>query len=64
MDASKYAIAAPLSQLQDDGQGCPVAFWSRKLIPAETGYETHDQELLAIVAAFKQWRDHLEVPHI
>jgi hypothetical protein len=37
-----------------------VAFWSRKLIPAETRYETHDQELLAIVAAFKQWRHYLE----
>ena len=59
-DASKYAIAAILSQLQEDGQWRPVAFWSRKLIPAETRYETHDQELLAIVAAFKQWRHYLE----
>ena len=59
-DASKYAIAAILSQLQDDGQWRPVAFWSRKLIPAETRYETHDQELLAIVAAFKKWRHYLE----
>jgi hypothetical protein len=54
-DASKFAITAILSQLQEDGQWRPVAFWSRKLIPAETRYETHDQELLAIVAAFKQW---------
>jgi hypothetical protein len=37
-----------------------VAFWSRKLIPAETRYKTYDQELLAIVAAFKQWRHYLE----
>jgi transposase InsO family protein len=59
-DASKYAIAAILSQLQEDGQWRPVAFWSRKLIPAETRYETHDRELLAIVAAFKQWRHYLE----
>jgi hypothetical protein len=37
-DASKFAIAAILSQLQEDGQWRPVAFWSRKLIPAETRY--------------------------
>jgi hypothetical protein len=60
MDASKFAIAAILSQLQEDGQWRPVAFWLRKLILAEIRYETHDQELLAIVAAFKQWRHYLE----
>ncbi len=38
----------------------PVAFFSRKIIPAETRYETHDQELLAIVEAFKTWRYYLE----
>jgi transposase InsO family protein len=60
-DASKYAIAAILSQLQEgDGHWHPVAFWSRKLIPAETRYETHDQELLAIVQAFRHWRHYLE----
>jgi hypothetical protein len=53
IDASKFAIAAILSQLQEDGQWRPVAFWWRKLILAETCYETHDQELLAIVAVFK-----------
>jgi hypothetical protein len=59
-DASKFAIAAILSQLQEEGQWKPIAFWSRKLIPAETRYETHDQELLAIVAAFRHWRHYLE----
>ena len=37
-----------------------VAFHSRKMIPAERNYKTHDQELLAIVTAFKQWRHCLE----
>ena len=37
-----------------------VAFWSRKMIPAERNYETHDQELLAIVMCFKHWRHYLE----
>ena len=30
------------------------------MIPAETWYETHDGELLAIVEAFKTWRHYLE----
>jgi hypothetical protein len=60
-DVSKFAIAAILSQFQEEGQWRPVAFWSRKLILAETRYEIHNQELLAIVAAFKQWRHYLEV---
>ena len=75
-DASGYAIGGVLSQLTSDqrasgsdensskssdvGQWHPVAFFSRKMIPAETRYETHDQELLAIVEAFKNWRHYLE----
>jgi hypothetical protein len=59
-DASTFAIAAILSQLNEEsGAWHPIAFWSRKLISAETRYETHDQELLAIVAAFKHWRHYL-----
>ena len=60
-DASGCAVAAILTQLQeDDGQWHPVAYWSRKMQPAELNYETHDAELLAIVEAFKQWRHYLE----
>ena len=59
-DASGYGIAGILSQLQDDGNYHPVAYWSRKMIPAERNYETHDQELLAIVKVFEQWRHYLE----
>ena len=60
-DASGYAIGGILSQLTpESGQWHPVAFFSRKMIPAETRYETHDQELLAIVEAFKTWRHYLE----
>ena len=42
------------------GQWHPVAFFSRKIIPAETRYETHDGEFLAIVEAFKTRRHYLE----
>ena len=38
----------------------PVAYFSRKMIPAQTRYETHDGELLAIVKAFKTWRHYLK----
>jgi len=59
-DASGYAVAGILNQLHSDSQWHPVAYWSRKMIDAETRYQTHDQELLAIVAAFKHWRHYLE----
>ena len=66
--ASGYTIGGVLSQLtsdhltsdQDQGQWHPVAYFSKKMIPAETRYETHDSELLAIVEAFKTWRHYLE----
>lgn len=62
-DASVFAIAAIFSQLVEVNGAKdwhPVAYWSRKMIDAEQRYETHDQELLAIVAAFAQWRHYLE----
>lgn len=66
-DASGFAIAGILSQ-QATSRGetgteahwHPVAFWSRKMNPAERNYETHDGELLAIVMSFKQWRHYLQ----
>lgn len=59
-DASDFAIAGILSQLQDSAQWHPVAFWSRKIIPAERNYKTYDKELLAIVMVLKQWRHYCE----
>ena len=61
-DASGYAIGGVFSQLisHDSGQWHPVAFFSRKMILAETRYKIHDNELLAIVKAFKTWRYYLE----
>ena len=65
-DASGLALAAILLQLVSEGgiaatpQWHPVAYWSRKMHDVETRYETHDQELLAIVASFEAWRHYLE----
>ena len=61
-DASGYAIGEVLNQLTSDdlGQWYPVAFFSRKMILAETKYKTHDSEFLAIVRAFKTWKQYLE----
>jgi transposase InsO family protein len=58
-DASAFAAGAILSQLASDGQWHPVAFWSRKFIPAEMNYKVHDQELLAIIESFRHWRHYL-----
>ena len=51
-----YAIGGVLSQLTLDylGQWHLVAFYSQKMIPAETWYKTHDGKLLAIIKAFKK----------
>lgn len=58
-DASDFAISAILSQYHDKLLR-PVAFMSRKMIPAELNYEIHDKELLAVVSAIKLWRHYLE----
>jgi hypothetical protein len=59
-DASGYAIAGIISQLSDDIEWHPIAYWSRKLDKVERNYETHDAELLAIVECFRIWRHFLE----
>lgn len=58
-DASDYAISGVLSQSVDNVLR-PVAFYSRKLSPAECNYDIHDKELLAIVSCIKVWRHYLE----
>ncbi len=46
--------------LDNLNQWQPVAFFSRKMIPAETWYKTYDGELLAIIEAFKTWKRQLK----
>jgi hypothetical protein len=57
-DASGFAVGATISQ--DHGQGLqPIAFMSKKMLPAERSYPTHEQELLAVICALKEWRHYL-----
>jgi hypothetical protein len=36
-----------------------MAYFSKKLFPAERNYEIHDKKLLAIVRAMKEWKEEL-----
>lgn len=57
-DASGFAIGATLSQNQGNGLQ-PIAFLSHKLHKAECNYPVHEQELLAVILALKEWRHYL-----
>lgn len=59
VDASDIAVGAVLQQ-EHDGECMPIAFFSRKLKPAETRYSTFCRELLAIYLAIKHFRHFLE----
>lgn len=54
-DASDTGIGAVLLQ-----NGQPIAYESRKLIPAEKNYSTTERELLAVVYAMQKWRCYVE----
>ena len=58
-DTSDYAMGAEISQLDENGKRRPVLFYSRKLLPAEMNYTTHDKEMLAIVHTMKKFQHYL-----
>lgn len=58
-DASSFAIGGWIGQRHMDGKSYPIAYWSRRMIPAERNYPIHEQELLAVVQFVKQHRRYL-----
>ena len=52
MDASLYQVGTCILQ-----KSKPIAFYSRKLKPAQTRYTTTERELLSIVEVLKEFRD-------
>ncbi|KAF5372651.1 hypothetical protein D9615_009824 [Tricholomella constricta] len=55
-DASDFALSGILQQPDESNRLHPVAYYSRKLSPAEINYDIHDKELLAIVDSFRDMR--------
>ena len=58
-DASNVAVGGVLQQFIDD-EWRPLAYFSKKLKPAETRYSTYDRELLAVYLTIKHFRYALE----
>ena len=58
-DASDVAVGAVLQQYINHCW-CPIAYFSKKLQPAETRYSTFDRELLAIYLTIKHFRHFVE----
>jgi RNase H-like domain found in reverse transcriptase len=59
-NASDYALAAILSQVESNGEIHPVTYLSQTFSDTKLNYDTHDKELMAIYEAFKAWRHYHE----
>ena len=53
-DASDLAVGSVLLQEYDNGLH-PIAYFSKKYMPAERNYAPHDKELLAIFKVCMKW---------
>lgn len=62
-DSSGYYIAGVLQQYDNNGFLRPVAFFSKKNLPAECNYPIYDKELLAVVKCLRQWDAELRGLH-
>ena len=50
-DASEFAIAAYLSQIDDNGRECPISFFSKKLTECQKRWLPVEREAFAVVQA-------------
>jgi RNase H-like domain found in reverse transcriptase len=57
---SDYAIAAILSQVDENNEIHPVTFRSFSMQHAELNYDIHDKELLAVFDTFCTWHAYLK----
>ena len=58
-DASDRGVGAVLSQLTEQGDDKPIAYFSRKLLPREENYSTIEKECLAICLAVQAFHPYL-----
>ena len=58
-DCAGYSMGGCLSQYDPQGRLRPIAYFSKKLSPAECNYDIHDKELLVIVRCLEEWRGEL-----
>ena len=56
MDASNREVGAVLTQKDDQGKECPIAYFSRKLLPREERYSTVEKKCLAIKLGIEAFR--------
>ena len=61
-DSSEYVVGGTLMQKMK-GLWHPVAYFSKKLNPAESNYLIHDKEMLAIIRCIREWRTKLVGQH-
>ena len=54
-DASNKGVGGYVAQGKDRKMARPIGFYSRQYRPAEINYQTHEQEMLAIVECMKHW---------
>ena len=58
-DASNKGIGAVLSQMDENNQLRPIAYYSRKLSKSEQNYSASEKEMLAIVNAIEHYKEFL-----
>jgi hypothetical protein len=59
-DVSDYVSAGVLSQRDGEGVLHPVAYYSKKHLPAGCNYDIYDKELMVIIKALEEWRPEYE----
>jgi hypothetical protein len=55
-DASDDVVSEALSQMTNEDEWHPVAFFSKTMNPAQYNYFIYNKKLLAIVLSLKKWK--------